>query len=150
MNSNNLLCIHSDNTYTASSLGLLTKRFTDLFHDAHRGVLDLNEAAAALSVQKRRIYDITNVLEGIGLVTKVSKSKIVARCVEERTETGFVKEVEQVSEPKARLTQTHLEPRRFITRWTALLMRRGQCSVQCFWMTNMRSTHIPTSYLLLI
>jgi hypothetical protein len=27
-------------------------------------------------VQKRRIYDITNVLEGIGLIEKTSKNKI--------------------------------------------------------------------------
>jgi hypothetical protein len=39
--------------------------------------LDLNEAASILDVQKRRIYDITNVLEGIGLIEKKSKSKIV-------------------------------------------------------------------------
>lgn len=29
-----------------------------------------------LNVQKRRIYDITNVLEGITLINKVSKNKI--------------------------------------------------------------------------
>ena len=38
--------------------------------------MDLNDAAVTLSVQKRRIYDITNVLEGIGLVDKRSKNKI--------------------------------------------------------------------------
>jgi transcription factor E2F3 len=36
----------------------------------------LNEASAQLSVQKRRIYDITNVLEGIGLIEKRSKNMI--------------------------------------------------------------------------
>jgi len=41
--------------------------------------LDLNEAALVLRVQKRRIYDITNVLEGIGLVTKISKNKVILR-----------------------------------------------------------------------
>lgn len=30
----------------------------------------------SLGVQKRRIYDITNVLEGIGLICKESKNKI--------------------------------------------------------------------------
>lgn len=38
--------------------------------------VDLNEAAVKLKVQKRRIYDITNVLEGIGLIEKTIKNKI--------------------------------------------------------------------------
>lgn len=38
--------------------------------------MDLNEAVKTLDVQKRRIYDITNVLEGIGLIRKVSKNNI--------------------------------------------------------------------------
>ena len=38
--------------------------------------VDLNVAAEKLSVQKRRIYDITNVLEGIGLIEKTIKNKI--------------------------------------------------------------------------
>ena len=42
--------------------------------------LDLNEAAGALGVQKRRIYDITNVLEGLGIVTKKSKNHVVCIC----------------------------------------------------------------------
>lgn len=44
-----------------SSLGLLTKKFVSLIQNAEEGVLDLNLAATALNVQKRRIYDITNV-----------------------------------------------------------------------------------------
>lgn len=44
-----------------SSLGLLTKKFVSLIQNAEDGVLDLNLAATALNVQKRRIYDITNV-----------------------------------------------------------------------------------------
>jgi sugar-specific transcriptional regulator TrmB len=39
-------------------------------------VLDLNIAASKLEVQKRRIYDITNVLEGIGLIEKKSKNNV--------------------------------------------------------------------------
>ena len=38
--------------------------------------MDLNAAVERLEVQKRRIYDITNVLEGIGLIRKVSKNNI--------------------------------------------------------------------------
>jgi sugar-specific transcriptional regulator TrmB len=38
--------------------------------------LDLNDAVKTLNVQKRRIYDITNVLEGIGLIAKERKNNI--------------------------------------------------------------------------
>uniref|UniRef100_A0A2I2ZPI7 E2F transcription factor 3 n=1 Tax=Gorilla gorilla gorilla TaxID=9595 RepID=A0A2I2ZPI7_GORGO len=48
-----------------TSLGLLTKKFIQLLSQSPDGVLDLNKAAEVLKVQKRRIYDITNVLEGI-------------------------------------------------------------------------------------
>ncbi|XP_073012827.1 transcription factor E2FA-like isoform X1 [Typha latifolia] len=59
-----------------SSLGLLTKKFINLLKHAHDGILDLNKAAETLEVQKRRIYDITNVLEGIGLIEKKLKNRI--------------------------------------------------------------------------
>nr|XP_057943843.1 transcription factor E2F4 [Doryrhamphus excisus] len=59
------------------SLGLLTAKFVTLLQEAKDGVLDLKAAADTLAVrQKRRIYDITNVLEGIGLIEKKSKNSI--------------------------------------------------------------------------
>ncbi|XP_069018989.1 transcription factor E2F4 [Embiotoca jacksoni] len=59
------------------SLGLLTTKFVTLLQEAKDGVLDLKAAADTLAVrQKRRIYDITNVLEGIGLIEKKSKNSI--------------------------------------------------------------------------
>ncbi|XP_052271226.1 transcription factor E2F3-like isoform X2 [Dreissena polymorpha] len=59
-----------------TSLGLLTKKFVGLITSAPDGVLDLNRASEFLEVQKRRIYDITNVLEGINLIQKKSKNNI--------------------------------------------------------------------------
>ncbi|XP_009563594.2 transcription factor E2F2 isoform X2 [Cuculus canorus] len=59
-----------------TSLGLLTKKFIRLLSESSDGVVDLNRAAEALGVQKRRIYDITNVLEGIQLIRKKSKNNI--------------------------------------------------------------------------
>lgn len=59
-----------------SSLGKLTRKFIGLIQGSPDGVVDLNEAAKKLEVQKRRIYDITNVLEGIGLIEKKSKNNI--------------------------------------------------------------------------
>ncbi|KAJ3595172.1 hypothetical protein NHX12_004476 [Muraenolepis orangiensis] len=59
------------------SLGLLTIKFVDLLQEAKGGVLDLKVAADSLAVrQKRRIYDITNVLEGVGLIEKKTKNII--------------------------------------------------------------------------
>lgn len=59
-----------------NSLGLLTRRFVQLLKDSPDGVVDLNGAASQLEVQKRRIYDITNVLEGIGVIEKKGKNNV--------------------------------------------------------------------------
>lgn len=64
-----------------NSLMQLTNRFTTLLQNAQDGIIDLNEAAAMLNVQKRRIYDITNVLEGIGLIEKQGKNHVCWRWV---------------------------------------------------------------------
>ncbi|GAX20069.1 transcription factor E2F3 [Fistulifera solaris] len=59
-----------------SSLGLLTKKFVHILRTAPSSSLDLNQAVKDLGVQKRRIYDITNVLEGIGLLKKEGKNYV--------------------------------------------------------------------------
>ncbi|NWQ68805.1 E2F6 factor, partial [Neopipo cinnamomea] len=59
-----------------ASLVLLTRRFMALLKKAPDGVLDLNEVATTLGVRKRRVYDITNVLDGIHLIQKRSKNLI--------------------------------------------------------------------------
>ncbi|KAL6506488.1 hypothetical protein OROGR_024669 [Orobanche gracilis] len=56
-------------------LGLLTKKFIHLIKHSEDGIIDLNKAADTLEVQKRRLYDITNVLEGIGLIEKKIKNR---------------------------------------------------------------------------
>jgi len=59
-----------------NSLGELTKKFINLIMSSENMAIDLNDAVTMLQVQKRRIYDITNVLEGIGLIEKCAKNKI--------------------------------------------------------------------------
>lgn len=59
-----------------TSLSLLTKKFVHLLKTSPNGVINLNAASTKLDVQKRRIYDITNVLEGIGILEKKSKNNI--------------------------------------------------------------------------
>ncbi|CAG9854976.1 unnamed protein product [Phyllotreta striolata] len=64
------------NTRYDTSLSLLTQKFSELLEKSPNGVVDLNKASQELKVQKRRIYDITNVLEGIGILEKKSKNNI--------------------------------------------------------------------------
>uniref|UniRef100_A0A8C8VN39 E2F transcription factor 6 n=1 Tax=Pelusios castaneus TaxID=367368 RepID=A0A8C8VN39_9SAUR len=59
-----------------ASLVYLTRKFMDIVKTAPNGVLDLNEVATTLGVRKRRVYDITNVLDGIHLIQKRSKNLI--------------------------------------------------------------------------
>ncbi|KAI7990299.1 hypothetical protein LOK49_LG12G01184, partial [Camellia lanceoleosa] len=56
----------------------LTKKFINLIKHAEDSSLDLNKAADTL--QKRHIHDITNVLEGIGLIEKKLKNRIRWKC----------------------------------------------------------------------
>ncbi|CAG7838581.1 unnamed protein product [Allacma fusca] len=87
------------------SLGLLTTRFVTLLQKAKDGVLDLKEAADILAVrQKRRIYDITNVLEGIGLIEKKTKNAIQWKGASPGTNTEeFVARVERLKDEVRRL-----------------------------------------------
>jgi hypothetical protein len=73
-----LECSRKDN-----SLGNLAKRFIAWVESEKSvdNIVDLNEAAKKLGVHKRRIYDITNVLEGISLIEKSSKNCIRWKCV---------------------------------------------------------------------
>ncbi|KAM4705842.1 LOW QUALITY PROTEIN: transcription factor E2F3 [Rhinophrynus dorsalis] len=95
-----------------TSLGLLTKKFIQLLSQSSDGVVDLNRAAEVLQVQKRRIYDITNVLEGIHLIKKKSKNNIqwmgcslpddggnLARC------QGLSKELSELTQEESKLDE---------------------------------------------
>lgn len=58
----------------------------------------LMQAAELLNVsQKRRIYDITNVLEGIGLIQKQSKNSVQWRYVKGQINTLEIKISTQIS-----------------------------------------------------
>jgi hypothetical protein len=53
------------------------------------GTIDLNDAATTLTAPKQRIYDITNVLEGVGLVEKRNKNIIQWRRENEHADTDL-------------------------------------------------------------
>ncbi|XP_061738514.1 transcription factor E2F3 isoform X2 [Nerophis ophidion] len=59
-----------------TSLVFLTKKFLKMLQRAKDGVLDLNVVCSQLNTSKRRIYDVTNVLEGIFLIKKKYKNHV--------------------------------------------------------------------------
>ena len=58
------------------SLGLLTRGFLELLLAAPDGSLDLRQVTTHLRTRKRRVYDITNVLDGIDLIQKESANRV--------------------------------------------------------------------------
>lgn len=85
-----------------TTLTHLTKRFVKLLNSSSERLINLNEASTRLNVAKRRIYDITNVLEGIGLMQKTSKN--LARWVDCSTASPYAaKQIDSQKAPDAEL-----------------------------------------------
>ena len=78
-----------------NSLGVLTKDFIKRINHSAEKTIDINEAVKHLKVQKRRIYDITNVLEGIGYIEKQSKNKI--KWVGKNEENNYMEEMNELT-----------------------------------------------------
>ena len=66
-----------DDTYQENSLGQLTKNFINYIKMTGKKSININDLVNELSVKKRRIYDITNVLQGIGYLQKSGKNEII-------------------------------------------------------------------------
>ena len=59
-----------------NSLGQLTQNFLQYIKNKGRVNININNLVKDLDVKKRRIYDITNVLQGIGYIEKKGKNEI--------------------------------------------------------------------------
>ncbi|KAI3378640.1 hypothetical protein SNEBB_010882 [Seison nebaliae] len=101
-----------DNRSKEKSLCTLTAKFVQLLKETPGGIMDVKRAAELLCVnQKRRMYDITNVLEGIGLIDKQQKNHIrwkgatvVSNTVEHRRKVAHLKaEIDTLLEYEGRL-----------------------------------------------
>ncbi|ELA41608.1 uncharacterized protein VICG_01356 [Vittaforma corneae ATCC 50505] len=68
------LCVSSKRD--ENSLFSLTKRFIKLIYSSPEQQINMTHAAEILQVCKRRIYDITNVLEGLGMISKWSVNSV--------------------------------------------------------------------------
>ncbi len=60
-----------------NSLGQLTKNFIKYIKNKGKINININDLVQELTVKKRRIYDITNVLQGIGYIKKKGKNEIL-------------------------------------------------------------------------
>lgn len=60
-----------------NSLGQLTRNFINYVKTTGKKSININDLVIKLAVKKRRIYDITNVLQGIGYIQKYGKNEII-------------------------------------------------------------------------
>lgn len=58
-----------------SSLTALSKRFISIIEKQPNKKITFEQAQNELKVQKRRIYDIINILEGVGYIYKIGKNQ---------------------------------------------------------------------------
>ena len=56
------------------SLGLLCERFVNHYKDSHGVEIAVDDAATDLGVERRRIYDIINILEALRVVRRICKN----------------------------------------------------------------------------
>lgn len=56
------------------SLGQLSKNFLEIFGKLEEKEVSLDQVTSALGVERRRIYDIINILESIGAVYRIGKN----------------------------------------------------------------------------
>ncbi|XP_053719489.1 transcription factor E2F3-like isoform X2 [Synchiropus splendidus] len=122
-----------------TSLGFLTQSFAQLMKQCTDGVMDLNNVAQTLNVPKRRIYDITNVLLGIELITKRNKNQIVL--TPDLTLSRMPEDVEE--EKRMTEKESELDKMIYICRHMLHQMFVNQASAKYMYLTHEDVRGIP-------
>ena len=71
----NLTSIGNKKSRQTKSLSLLCERFIGLYSSGYENLISLDEVCSTLGVERRRIYDIVNVLEAVEIVVRKGKNK---------------------------------------------------------------------------
>ncbi|KAG8094276.1 hypothetical protein GUJ93_ZPchr0012g22152 [Zizania palustris] len=95
-------CRHHAYSRKQKSLGLLCTNFVALYDRADVESVGLDDAARRLGVERRRIYDIVNVLESIGILARRAKNRY--------TWIGFGGVPAALKELKARASREMMSP----------------------------------------
>ncbi|TKY73456.1 E2F transcription factor E2FE [Spatholobus suberectus] len=69
------LSTHHTYSRKQKSLGLLCTNFLSLYNKEDVRLIGLDDAASRLGVERRRIYDIVNVLESVGVLARKAKNQ---------------------------------------------------------------------------
>ena len=65
-----------DGTKKSKSLSIITSAFINYMKSQNGKEVELSQVENALNISKRRLYDVINVLAGIGVIERGGKSKI--------------------------------------------------------------------------
>jgi len=92
-----------DKSESKSTLSNLTKDLVEYLQQCNGQEVELSQAEVDLNANKRRLYDVINVLSGIGLIERCGKSKI--KWIKGKASEPSVVGVQQWNEKEAKLDE---------------------------------------------